>query len=250
MGKPLDLTSATFGRLLVLDEAKAIRRPSGKRQRVWRCVCICGIEVLVRGESLTTGNTSSCGCWKHELTVKRGKQNRRHGMVNTLSYQSWASMLSRCRRIHAPENRHHGGAGVTVCAQWDPRSGGSFENFYADMGERLPGTTLDRFPDNTGNYEPGNTRWATPEQQSNNMHSNVLIDFEGDRVTIAEAARRSGIHPDTLGLRYRKGERGERLFRTTENVGRRAWKSQETELSFSGSIRALAPNSGTFVAET
>ena len=217
---------------------------------MWRCICTCGAEVVVRGESLTNGNTGSCGCWKQELTAERGRQNRRHGMVGTPSYESWSSMLSRCRRVHAPENRHHGGAGVTVCDRWDPQAGGSFENFYADMGERLPGTTIDRFPNKTGNYEPGNTRWATPKQQSNNLQSNVLIDFGGDRVTIAEAAQRSGIHPDTLGRRYRKGERGERLFRPTEHSGRRAWKSQETELSSVGSSRVFAPNSGPFVAET
>ena len=204
----------------------------------------------MRGESLTSGNTGSCGCWKRETAAKHGKRNRRHGMIDTPSYGSWASMLSRCRRVHAPENRRHGGAGVTVCARWDPRAGGSFENFYADMGERLPGTTLDRFPDMTGNYEPGNTRWATPEQQSSNMRSNVLIEIDGEQVTMAEAARRSGIHSDTLGMRYGKGERGERLFRPTEHVGRRAWKSQGIGPSSVGSIRALAPNSGPSAAET
>jgi hypothetical protein len=157
-------------------------------------------------------------------------------MVDTPTYESWAAMLSRCRRVHAPENRHHGGAGVVVCARWDPQCGGSFENFLVDMGERPTGTTIDRFPDGKGDYEPGNTRWATPAQQAQNMASNVLIELDGEQVTLSEAARRAGLHPDTFGLRYRRGERGERLFRPAEHTGRRAAKSR-------GSVRSAAGSS-------
>lgn len=235
MGRSLDLTGAAFGRLLVLNEAAAVRQPSGKRQRRWRCLCSCGTETIVRGESLTIGNTRSCGCLKRDVSIQNGKRNRRHGMVGTPTYESWSAMLSRCRHVDAPQNRHHGGAGVTVCARWDPRLGGSFENFLSDMGERPKGTTLDRFPDNRGNYNPSNTRWATPAQQAANMSSNVLIELDGEHVILSEAAKRVGLHRDTLGLRYRKGERGERLLRPAQHTGRRAWKSQETLPSSVGS---------------
>jgi len=40
-----------------------------------------------------------------------------------------------------------------------------FENFYADVGNPLGGMTLDRWPDNDGDYEPTNFRWATYSQQ-------------------------------------------------------------------------------------
>jgi len=39
-----------------------------------------------------------------------------------------------------------------------------FENFLADMGERLEGMTLGRYLD-SGDYKPGNVRWQTKTQQ-------------------------------------------------------------------------------------
>lgn len=234
-----DLVGRQFGRLTVLMEARAQRKPRGTRVRCWLCECSCGEKLVVRGESLKSGNTRSCGCLKKETARQPNLAATRHGMVGTPTYESWAAMLSRCRRACAPENRYHGGRGVKVCPQWDPQQGGSFQNFHADVGTRPQGMTLDRFPNASGDYEPGNVRWATPEQQSNNQSSNVWLTYQGRRLTLAQAARASGIHADTLGLRYRKGDRGDWLFRPTAHTGRRAWKVQGTEQSSAGSSSAV-----------
>ena len=84
--------------------------------------------------------------------------------INTPTYISWAQMLNRCRNPKASNYDRYGGAGVTVCERWQQQ----FENFLIDMGVRPPGTTLDRYPNMAGNYEPGNCRWATPKEQTAN----------------------------------------------------------------------------------
>ena len=59
----------------------------------------------------------------------------------------------------------YGARGITVCDRWRGENG--FENFLSDMGPRPEGMTLDRKESN-GNYEPGNCKWATKEEQAHN----------------------------------------------------------------------------------
>jgi len=39
--------------------------------RLYKCRCDCGNEIIVRGNALTSGNTKSCGCYKHEIDKSR-----------------------------------------------------------------------------------------------------------------------------------------------------------------------------------
>ena len=72
-------------------------------------------------------------------------------------------MIQRCENKNSPDYPNWGGRGIKVCERWRH----SPENFYADMGDRPPGTSLDRI-NNDGDYEPGNCRWATKQQQTLN----------------------------------------------------------------------------------
>jgi hypothetical protein len=82
------------------------------------------------------------------------------------AYRSWLSMNNHCRPdSHAAKYYH--ARGITVCERWRGEHG--FLNFLIDVGPRPEGTSLDRFPNNDGNYERGNVRWATPLEQRHNQ---------------------------------------------------------------------------------
>lgn len=98
------------------------------------------------------------------------RQQEKHGMARTPTYASWHQMKQRCRNPRAPNYGLYGERGITVTPRWD-----DFRAFFADMGVKPAGTSLDRI-DNSGNYEPGNCRWATPKQQSRNRRSTKLDD--------------------------------------------------------------------------
>jgi len=120
-----------------------------------------------------------------------------HGMTRCPSWRSWAAMLYRCQD---PNNGYYGGRGIAVCDRWRE----SFENFYADMGDKPEGLSLDRI-DNDGNYEPGNCRWATRTEQCNNQRSNRMLVLDGRSQTLAEWSKELGVNVSAIRRRLIRG---------------------------------------------
>lgn len=142
----------------------AIERVRRNRTTFYRCLCACGTEKLVRSQSLLNGDTRSCGCLRSD---KMRREKTRHAHYRSPTYNSYRSMLARCKPTHR-QYKDYGGRGISICSRWLE----SFENFLADMGERPAGKTLDR-EKNDGNYEPGNCRWATRLEQNRNKRKHI-----------------------------------------------------------------------------
>lgn len=144
---------AVFNRLTVIGR-------DWERARVhWICRCRCGSEVSVQSTDLRSGHTKSCGC--HRADVSRMRETT-HGQSKTATYDIWAGMIGRCTNPNDSVWEYYGGRGIKVCRRWR-----KFENFFADMGERPTGRSLDRKNNDQG-YSPGNCHWATKKQQANN----------------------------------------------------------------------------------
>lgn len=151
MNKIVDVLGKRFGRLTVISRAES----RGGRAH-WNCQCDCGKKTVVSGAYLRKGHTKSCGCYNEDKKIK-------HKMHGTPEYRSWNHMLQRCNNKNNHKYSDYGGRGITVYDKWL-----AFENFFADMGRRPHGTTLERI-DVNGNYEPSNCKWATATEQQRNQ---------------------------------------------------------------------------------
>lgn len=193
-----DLLGRTFGHLRV-DSFAGYRK--GAR---WNCACECGVTKEILGNSLIRGVNVTCGCHKRFTPTD-------DLAASQPEYATYSSMLDRCRNKNCPGYHRYGGRGIVVCEKWLQ----GFWHFLEDVGRRpSPLHTLDRFPNNNGNYEPGNVRWATKKQQSRNTRTNVFLTFNGQTKTLVEWAEETGINYRTLKARAAKGFSIERILST------------------------------------
>lgn len=206
------LDGQVFGRLTVIEK---FRSRNGRVS--WLCRCECGKLHEAVSHALTSGHTKSCGCWREERNAStqptHGHASRKTGLSPT--YQSWRGMRTRCTNPNVKSYRDYGARGVCICDRWK-----EFENFLADMGERPPGTTLDR-EDNSKGYEPSNCRWATRVEQNSNTRANRRVQFNGEFLTQAEFARRIGISQGAVSRRMLAGWTTEQIATTPPRRGNR-----------------------------
>jgi hypothetical protein len=189
-----DLTGRTFGRLVVTGRAG--RSATGRT--LWKCRCECGESVDLRSCNLLSGNTASCGCLHREVV---GRLHRTHGKCQTDEHEIWKGMLARCLNPNHSSYPNYGGRGITVCGSWRM----SFTAFLADVGSRpSPEHSLDRI-DNDGNYKPGNVRWATRAEQSENRRVSQWVEFNGVRKLAGQWERDLGFGIGTISGRLRSG---------------------------------------------
>ena|ERR1700724_3600028 len=159
--KKLNLIGQRFTRFLVIAFVE-----TRKRNSYWSCRCDCGEVRTISGQDLKGGHSRSCGCLQRQLVSQRSRGNTfpvTHGQHETTEYAIWEGMIQRCTNPKNKAWKWYGARGITICVRWL-----KFENFLADMGQRPAGKSIDRYPNNGGNYEPGNCRWATQREQVQN----------------------------------------------------------------------------------
>ncbi len=193
MKKAQNISGQSFGKLTVIE-----RVGSKSHNTTWKCQCECGNLVVVSRGNLLNGHTQSCGCNKHQQAV-----NRTHGQSRTRLYYVWRNMLNRCYNSKVSDYPNYGGRGISVCKEWKDDFGTfsewAFSSGYNPKAKRGE-CTLER-KDPNRNYDPGNCRWATETEQANNKRSNQYIEYKGERLTLTQAAKATGVPYKTLHKR-------------------------------------------------
>lgn len=145
----LELAGQLFGRL-TLQKVVGVNK---SKQRLWECKCACGNTHVASQAHLTTGKTTSCGCFRKEKATT-------HGMHKTPEWFAYQHAKSRCK----PDSSCHKDyfdRGIFFKFE-------SFEEFYKEIGPRPSNKHSCDRKDNDKGYEPGNVRWATKSEQERN----------------------------------------------------------------------------------
>lgn len=154
-----------FGKWIVLNDTDPINT-----YKSFLCKCECGEERAIPATYLKRGKTKSC----NPCAVKT------HGKKGKSIYNIWQGIRARCYNPNEPAYHNYGGRGIKVCERWI----NSFENFYADMGDRPKDLQIDRI-NNDGDYDPSNCRWVTPKENSNNRRVSSKNRIPKIQLTIA-----------------------------------------------------------------
>ena len=129
----------------------------------------------------------------------------------TPEYRAWVNMITRCHNPRSTRYECWGGRGIRVFEEWR----NSFASFLSHIGRRPSFKhSVDRFPNPDGNYEPGNVRWATPEQQTRNYRGNLMLAAFGKTMPMVEWAAERGIKYQVLQWRIAAGWNVERALST------------------------------------
>ncbi len=193
--KPIDLTGMQIHSLKVIERAGTNISPNGTKEPLWKCICVCGNIVVVRGSMLRTGRQKSCGCYAAECAKTR---LTKHGCADKERlYRIWSLMRDRCNNANSPHYALYGGRNITVCDEWNDY--GTFRSWAIANGYSNK-LSLDRI-DSNGNYCPENCRWTTQKKQCNNKRNNHYLTYLGKTQTMSEWAEELGINYNTLRSR-------------------------------------------------
>lgn len=183
-----------FGRwkVIELDNEKSINDKRGRKYYFCECQCDNKTIKSVRGDSLTSKKSTSCGCYNRErVSESTSKHNSSHSNL----YDVWINIKQRCLNQNNPNYKNYGGRGITVCDEWI----NDFNNFqeWSITNGYQKGLNIDRIDNNKG-YCPENCRFITYAENQNNKRTNAYIEFNNEINTITNWAKKLNMNPRTL----------------------------------------------------
>lgn len=156
-------------------------------EAMWKCICDCGKEHEATSYNLTRGRTTQC---RSCMILQIAKSNTKHGCKPKRLHEIYANMKTRCHNPNYELWSRYGGRGIKVCEEWE-NSYKSFRDWAFSSGYS-DNLTLDRI-DNDGDYCPDNCKWSDRVEQANNRHTNRILTLNGEKDTMANWARKTGL---------------------------------------------------------
>ena len=122
------------------------------------------------------------------------------------------------RRLKRPGYAH-----LSMCDEWE----NDFLAFreWALANGYSEDLTIDRI-DNSKGYSPDNCRWVDLKKQANNRRSNVILEYDGQKYTLAELADHFGFSMATVKQRHKYGWSVEDIVKTPYKA-RKKWSEMQ-----------------------
>jgi len=167
-------------------------------KKLYYCICDCWNYRYVNRGSLWSGQAKSCWCLRNKDKISHwltrfDKRDR--------FFTIWQWMVMRCNNTKSKTYERY-------WLEWIKLLWNNIEEFKEDMYESYlehvkvyweKQTTIDRFPDQKGNYCKDNCRWATIKEQNNNRKNVIKIWNE----TITDIAKRLNKTYGQIRYRYK-----------------------------------------------
>ena len=144
---------------------------------------------------------------RHNLSMTRGEKKSTHGMSDTRQYRIWQQMKNRCDNPNNIKYDIYGGKGITYGDKWK-----TFQGFWEDMKEGYSDDlTLDRI-DREGDYTKENCRWVDYEAQNNNTDFNIILEYQGKKMTVPDLLEMTELPRKTIYSRINAGWTAEEII--------------------------------------
>jgi len=196
------LIGKTFQYLTVTSISK-YPRPWSKLD--YDCLCICGKITQASKRQLISKkqglNKRSCGCMTKILQGENRQKEKRTDDHKRL-HHIWCGMKARCYDEKHLSYENYGGKGIFVCDEWL----NDFIKFrdWSLINGYSKNLSIDRI-NCSGNYGPGNCRWADLETQNNNKSTSHNIIINGVTKTLTQWAKQNGLNKNMVTKRIMRG---------------------------------------------
>ncbi len=185
-----DLTGKRFGKLVALRWDKTEKGIGS----FWEFQCDCGEKKIIRGASVSCGNTLSCGCWERKI----------HGDSSSDFYLIWKRIVTRTNGTSNAESRklYMGLERFKSYEEFKSIMYKSYLEHVKKFGAR--NTTIDRKNPELG-YVDGNCRWLTKSENCRFTRKAKFFTYKGKKQTIRQWAKEYGVWHTSIVYKLKKG---------------------------------------------